>query len=83
MIVTGLSGFMAEFSHQVLFANIVDVAATGRPHVIEGDGLEHSNAASMMSHVLNVDSVEILVQSSHCGCRIYCCMLSVVLVTEA
>ena len=49
-----------EPRNQVPFAILIEVATTGRLHVGEGDRLEHGNTTSMMSHVLDVDSIQVL-----------------------
>ncbi len=51
---------LAEPGYQIPFAIVVEVAATWRLHIGEGDGLEHGHTASMMSHVFDIDCVQVL-----------------------
>jgi len=48
-------GICAEPGYQVPLAITVKVATTRRPHVGEGDGLEHGHTTSIMPHVLDID----------------------------
>jgi hypothetical protein len=55
-----IMGICAEPGYQIPLAIMVEVAATRRLQVGEGNGLEHGNTTSMMPHVLEIDSIQVL-----------------------
>lgn len=55
-----LLGTCAEPRYEVPLAVVVEVTATGRLHISEGNRLEHSNTTPMMPHMLDIDVIQIL-----------------------
>ena len=67
-------GTCTESGYEVPFSIPVEVATTWWLHVSKGDGLEHSNTTAMMSHVFNIDSIQVLThgsRSSSARLRVY------------
>lgn len=57
----------AEPGYQVPVAITVEVAATRRLHVGKSNGLKHGHTTSMISHVLDIDPVQVLAHADQIG----------------
>lgn len=58
---------VTEPGYQVPVAITVEVAATRRLHVGKSNGLKHGHTTSMISHVLDVNSIQVFVHADPIG----------------